>query len=266
MEFKIATSNRNAGTFLPILLALALLLLGPLLLLAAGPRWWSDSSVLDPNPTLDDDAPLPFDLLKNLVLQGYLELQAELPPSIWTNASASNLTAFAIGFSKTNAAPASVNRRQLRYAARQFYDFFITNGYVTNYPWAGITNGPPETATATIDQAKSVFAFDPTTFHAPPPNSKEPPAAPENFTTDYSTPGEIHLRWSPSPTATSYELRSSLDQGATWTVFAVIDATNCQVEAGGHFINYTITNRPPEIVFTIPKSTNAPAVADRDKK
>jgi RHS repeat-associated protein len=154
---------RNAGAPLRTLLALAVLSLLPLIVLATAPQWWIDRGVINPAATPNDYAAINQGQLKNLAVQAYQELQADLPASAWTNGPGTNLTALMHSFSTTNNY-LLVNQGQLKNLAKQFYDFLIINGYATNYPWAGNTNPPAYGAIANIGQAKNLFAFDPSTF------------------------------------------------------------------------------------------------------
>jgi hypothetical protein len=153
-------AGRNAGVPLRVLLALAALSFVPLAVLATAPQWWTSRGVLNPSATPNDYAPINQGQLKNLAVQAYQEMRADLPAYIWTNAASTNLTALTNHFSPTNNyLPANLG--QLKAVTAPFYETLIAVGYATNYPWNSSTNAANDYAMANIGQAKNLFAFDP---------------------------------------------------------------------------------------------------------
>jgi len=133
---------------------LAILYVFPLA--AQAPQWWSDRSVINPQASSNDFAPVNQGQLKYLATQAYIELQENLPGG--GGADVQRLTSAWMLGSGNDFLP--VNLGQLKNVAKPFYDRLIAVGFTDDYPWESSANPPADFALANIGQVKNLFSFD----------------------------------------------------------------------------------------------------------
>jgi hypothetical protein len=120
---------------------------------AQAPDWWSTRGVLTTNVAADF-APINQGQLKNLAAAAKAEFDAWLP-----GGASTQIQTLVNGFTANNNY-LPVNQGQLKTLAKPFYDQLIASSFVSNYPWAMLTNAPTDFAPANIGQAKNLFSID----------------------------------------------------------------------------------------------------------
>ncbi|MEY2562295.1 MAG: hypothetical protein QOH88_488 [Verrucomicrobiota bacterium] len=149
-------------------LALLAALLGPLLVYASAPSWWSSRGVLVQNAAADDYAPANQGQLKHIAKAAVAEMDATL------KGGAGNALRGLIA-SWSTPSPGSddfapVNLGQLKNVAKLFYDRLISVGLIDYYPWLSALTPSDDFAIANIGQVKKLFSFE-----IPAPNPLDDP-------------------------------------------------------------------------------------------
>lgn len=155
----LSTYHRKAGTASVRQLAtVTISLLIPILLMAAGPQWWTDRNVTN-SKQANDYAAVNQGQLKNLAKAAVAEMDARLPGGAGDVLHAL-IARWATPTSSTNDY-AAVNLGQLKNLAKPFYDRLIAVHYATRYPWEAPGHPPAnDYAMANIGQVKNLFSFD----------------------------------------------------------------------------------------------------------
>lgn len=138
---------------------LCLVVVAPVLLLAAPPAWWGQRGVLDPAQESDDFAAVNAGQLKNLAKQAMEELDARLPGG--AGAAVHDLVASFSAVSAERDDFAAVNVGHAKAVAKPFYDRLIAAGFATGYPWANESSERNDFAALNTGQLKNLFSFDP---------------------------------------------------------------------------------------------------------
>lgn len=133
-------------------LAIALLL--PCSVWAAGPAWWTTRGVIKTDTSADDYAAVNQGQVRHIAKQAYEEMKISLPggPGAELDALWASPAASADDYR-------TVNLGQLKNVAKPFYDRFVALGCATDYPWSGGGKPADDYALANIGQAKFMFSF-----------------------------------------------------------------------------------------------------------
>lgn len=139
---------------------LAVFILVPACLWAAGPAWWTERGVLNPAATADDYAAVNQGQVKNIAKQAYEEIKAKL------GSAGSTLDAIWANPATSTDDYAAINVGQLKNVAKPFYDRLAEIGYTgqpltagSSYPWSNATTAADDYALANIGQVKNLFSF-----------------------------------------------------------------------------------------------------------
>ena len=122
---------------------------------AEGPPWWTNRTVLLSTAQTNDYAPLNVGQLKWMALAARHELDATVPHG------AGPLLQSVLGAWLPDTSDyAAANVGQLKYVGSLYHDRLICAGYASDYPWGPVA-ATNDYALANIGQAKYVFSFDP---------------------------------------------------------------------------------------------------------